>query len=65
MLVSQFEEIRTEDEETFNEFYSELSTIRNSTINLGKKMTDAKMNKKILRLLLARFIPQIVAIIQS
>jgi hypothetical protein len=65
MLVSKFEEIRMEEEETFDEFYSKLSTIRNSTINLGKKMTDAKMVKKILRSLPVRFIPQIAAITQS
>jgi hypothetical protein len=65
MLASQFEEIRVEEEETFNEFYSKISTIRNFTINLGKKMIDVKMNKKILRSLPARFIPQIVAITQS
>jgi hypothetical protein len=65
MLVSQFEEIRMGKEETFDEFYSKLSTIRNSTINLGKKMTDAKIIKKILRSLLARFIPQIATVTQS
>jgi hypothetical protein len=65
MLVSKFEEIRMEEEETFDEFYSKLSTIRNSTINLGKKMTDAKMVKKILRSLPPRFIPQVAAITQS
>jgi hypothetical protein len=65
MLVSKFEEIRMEEEEMFDEFYSKLSTIRNSTINLGKKMTDAKIVKKILRSLPARFIPQIAAITQS
>jgi hypothetical protein len=65
MLVSQFEEIRMGEEETFDEFYSKLSTIRNSTINLGKKMTDAKIIKKILRSLPARFIPQIAAITHS
>ena len=65
MLVCKFEEIRMEEEKTFDEFYSKLSTIRNSTINLGKKMTDAKIVKKILRSLLARFIPQIAAITQS
>jgi hypothetical protein len=57
MLVSKFEEIRMEEEETFDEFYSKLSTIRNCTINLGKKMTDAKIIKKILRSLPPRFIP--------
>ena len=46
-----------EKEKTFDEFYSKLNTIKNSTINLGKKMTDAKIIKKILRSLLARFIP--------
>jgi hypothetical protein len=65
MLVSKFEEIRMEEEETFDEFYSKLGTIRNSTINLGKKMTDAKMVKKILRSLPPRFIPQVAAITQS
>jgi hypothetical protein len=65
MLVSQFEVIRMEEEETFDEFYSKLSTIRNSTINLGNKMTDAKIIKKILRSLPARFIPQIIVIQQS
>jgi hypothetical protein len=54
-----------EEEETFDEFYSKLSTIRNSTINLGKKMTDAKIVKKILRSLPPRFIPQVAAITQS
>jgi vancomycin resistance protein YoaR len=65
ILVSQFEEIRMKEEETFDEFYSKLSTIRNSTINLGKKMTDAKIIKKILRSLPTRFIPQIATITQS
>jgi hypothetical protein len=65
MLVSKFEEIRMEEEETFDEFYSKLSTIRNCTINLGKKMTDAKIVKKILRSLPPRFIPQVATITQS
>jgi hypothetical protein len=65
MLVSQFEEIRMEEEEKFDEFYSKLSIIRNSTINLRKKMTNAKIIKKILRSLPARSILQIVAITQS
>jgi hypothetical protein len=62
MLVSQFEEIRMEEEKTFDEFYSKLSTIRNSIINLGKKITDARIINKILISLPARFIPQITAI---
>jgi hypothetical protein len=53
MLVTQFEEIRMGEEETFDEFYSKLSTIRNSTINLGKKMIDAKIIKKMGKYVLA------------
>jgi hypothetical protein len=43
--------------ETFDEFYSKLSSIRNNTINLGKKMSGTKMIKKILRSLPTRFLP--------
>ena len=53
------------EDETFDEFYSKLSVIRNSTINLEKKMDDAKVVKKILRSLPERFIPQVAAIQQS
>jgi hypothetical protein len=38
-----------QEDETFDEFYSKLGVIRNSTINLGKKIVDAKVVKKILR----------------
>jgi hypothetical protein len=65
MLISQFEAIRMLEDETFDEFYSKLSVIRNSTINLGKKMDDAKVVKKILRSLPERFIPQVAAVQQS
>jgi hypothetical protein len=64
MLVSKFEEIRMQEDVTFDEFYSKLSSIRNNTINLGKKMSDAKIIKKILRSLPPRFLPQIAAINQ-
>jgi hypothetical protein len=62
MLVSQFEEIRMEEEKTFGEYYSKLSTIRNYIINLGKKITNARIINKILISLPVRFIPQITAI---
>jgi len=52
MLVSQFERIRMLEDETFNEFYNKINDIRNSMINLGKKVSDAKLIKKILRSLL-------------
>jgi hypothetical protein len=37
MSVSQFEDIKMLEDETFNEFFGKLSEIRNSVINLGKK----------------------------
>jgi hypothetical protein len=38
-----------------NEFYTKISDLRNSMINLGKKISDAKLIKKILRSLPERF----------
>jgi hypothetical protein len=55
MLVSQFERIRMLEDETFNDFYNKINDIRNSMINLGKKVSDAKLIKKILRSLPERF----------
>jgi hypothetical protein len=42
MLVSEFERIRMLENETFNEFYDRISDLRNSMINLGKKVLDKK-----------------------
>jgi hypothetical protein len=62
MLISKFEEIKMQEDETFDEFYSKLSIIRNSTINLGKKVSDAKTLRKILRSLPKRFHPKVTAL---
>jgi hypothetical protein len=59
MLISKFEEIKMYEDETFDEFYSKLSNIRNSTINLGKKVSDAKTVRKFLRSLSKRFHPKV------
>jgi hypothetical protein len=55
LLVSKFERIRMLENETFNEFYDRISDLRNSMINLGKKVSDTKVIKKILRSLPERF----------
>jgi len=55
MLVSEFERIRMLENETFNEFYDRISDLRNSMINLGKKVSDTKLIKKILRYFPERF----------
>jgi RNA-binding protein YhbY len=55
MLVSQFEKIKMLEDETFNDFFGKLSEHRNSTINLGKKVSDTKIIKKVMRSLPERF----------
>ena len=55
MLVSHFEKIEMLEDETFNDFFGKLSEIRNSMINLGKKVSDTKIIKKVMRSLPKRF----------
>jgi hypothetical protein len=55
MLISKFEEIKMLEYETFNEFYSRISDLRNSMVSLGKNVSDVKLIKKILKSLLERF----------
>jgi len=56
MLVSQFEGIKMLEEESFNEFYIKISDLWNSMINLGKKISNARLIKKILRSLPERLL---------
>jgi hypothetical protein len=49
MLISKFEEIKMLEEETFGEFYSKISDLRNSMVSLGKPISDVKLIRKILR----------------
>jgi hypothetical protein len=55
MLVSQFEGIKMQEDETFNEFHTKISYLRNSMMSLGRKISYAKLIKKILRSLTERF----------
>jgi hypothetical protein len=49
MLISRFEEIKMLEDETFGEFYSKMSNLRNSIVSLGKSISDVKLIRKILR----------------
>jgi hypothetical protein len=49
MLTSRIEEIKMLEEETFGEFYSKISDLRNSMVSLGKSISDVKLFQKILR----------------
>jgi hypothetical protein len=55
MLASQFEGIKMLEDKSFNEFYTKISDLRNSMVSLGKKISDAKLLKKILRSFPERF----------
>ena len=61
-LTSSFEEIRMEEDETFDEFYAKLKDIVNSAFNLGESIAESKIVRKILRSLPERFHAKITAI---
>ena len=50
-LTTSFEEIKMEEDESFNEFYTKLKDIVNSVFNLGKTIPEPKIVRKVLRLL--------------
>ena len=61
-LTSNFEEIRMEKDETFDEFYAKLKDIVNSAFNLGESIAEPKIVRKILRSLPERFHAKIIVI---
>ena len=62
ILTSSFEEIRMEEDKTFDEFYAKLKDIVNSAFNLGESIAEPKIVRKILRSLPERFHAKITAI---
>jgi len=65
MLISRFEEIKMLEDETFSEFYTRISDLRNSMVSLEKMVPDVKLIKKILRSLLERFRIKVTTIEES
>jgi hypothetical protein len=65
MLISKFEEIKMLEDETFGEFYSKMSYLRNSMVSLGKPISDVKLIRKILRSLPKRFRIKVTTIEES
>ena len=64
-LTTNFEEIKMEDDESFNEFYTKLKDIVNSTFNLRKTIHEPKIVRKVLKSLPERFHAKITAIEES
>jgi len=65
MLISKFDEIKMLEEETFGEFYTKISDLRNSMVSLGKPIWDVKLIRKILRSLPERFRIKVTTIKES
>ena len=64
-LTTSFEEIKMEEDESFDEFYAKLKDIVNSAFNLGKTISEPKVVRKVLRSLLKRFHAKITIIKES
>ena len=64
-LTTSFEEIKMEEDESFDEFYDKLKDIVNSTFNLGETIPEPKIVRNVLRSLPERFHAKIIAIKES
>ena len=64
-LATSFEEIKIEEDESFDEFYANLKDIVNSSFNLEKTIPELKIVRKVLRSLPERFHTKITAIEES
>jgi hypothetical protein len=65
MLISKFEEIKMLEDETFGEFYSKMSDLRNQMGSLGKTVSDVKLIRKIIRSLPEHFRIKVTTIEES
>ena len=64
-LTTSFEDIKIEEDESFNEFYAKFKDIVNSTFNLGETIPEPKIVRKMLRSLPEKFHAKITTIEES
>ena len=64
-LTTSFEEIKIEEDESFDEFYAKLKDIVNSAFNLRETIPESKIVRKMLKSLSERFHAKIMAIKES
>ena len=64
-LTTSFEEIKMEEDESFNEFYAKLRDIVNSAFNLRETIPEPKIVRKVLKFLPERFHAKITTIEES
>ena len=65
MLTTRFEELKMSEDESFDSFYSKLNEVVASKFNLGEKIEDSKIVRKILRSLPESFCAKVTAIEES
>ena len=65
MLTTRFEELKMGHDEAFDSFYWKLNEIVIAKLNLGEKIEDSKVVRKILRSLLKSFRAKVTAIEES
>ena len=61
-FTTSFEEIKMEEDESFDEFYAKLKDLVNSAFNLGETIHEPKIVRKVLKSLPERFHAKITAI---
>ena len=64
-LTTSFEDIKMEEDESFNEFYAKLKDIVNSAFNLGETIPELNIVRKVLKSLPKRFHAKIIVIGES
>ena len=62
MLTTRFEELKMSEDESFDSFYSKLNEVVVNEFNLGEKMKDSKIVRKILWSLPESFHAKVTAI---
>ena len=65
MLTTRFEELKMSEDESFDSFYNKLNEVIVSKFNLGEKMEDSKIVRKILQSLPESFRAKVTAIEKS
>ena len=65
LLTTRFEELKMNEDEPFDSFYGKLNEVVIGKLNLGEKIEDSKVVRKILRSLLESFYAKVIAIEES
>ena len=65
MLTTRFKEVKMSDDDLFDSFYGRLNEIVISKLNLGEKIEDANVARKILRSLPESFRAKVTTIEES